>query len=623
MKERAKPGLWTELACGLLACGSAASFAIGQSGYVGMSAYPADSASLLWTALALCFWALIRYAVVARKLRLKCGFVLWGLFFGVLNVLGQLLFAYDSWAMLGEKKQLALALLRMVGQAVPMTVFMGLADDALRRNPSLTLARDVRLPACFSKHETAWVAALLILCWLPYLIAFYPGTVCWDLGEMIAQFFGQREMDTWHPVFLTWLFGGCVWLGRQIGSDNLGAALFTQIQTVTLAWAASSSLRWIRRQAVPKWVWVGSLAFFAIVPLWGGYAQFISKDTLYTAALLLFETGLLWEMTQPGEKGKRGYVQLFVWGFLSCVIRANGLYVVLGSTAIFLLSRLLRKQKLWAALAMVAAVVCGFAFHNGLVPALGIRNESTSGIYSVCFQQSARTLRDHGDTVTAEEYQAIDRVLDAERLPDLYEPWISDPVKFTFRQYGSGPEVEKAALKEYSQTWLQMLLKYPLTYAESFFAGNISYYTFQPKLEGNTYNGQAGNRLVFETYELGEDARFLHTTQPKALEKLRTLLAAFARGWRRIPIVGALYSCALYTWLLVACALSLFRQKRRQLLCAFMPALLTLGVCMLGPVNDYFRYFLPVVAMAPSLLAVSFRPNESELISINEGERLS
>ena len=169
----------------------------------------------------------------------------------------------------------------------------------------------------------------------------------------------------------------------------------------------------------------------------------------------------------------------------------------------------------------------------------------------------------------------------------------------------AGAEAEKAALARYRKTWLSMLSKYPLTYAEAFFAGNVSYYTFMPKLEGETYNQQAGNRLVFETYELGEDPRFLHTEQIAALENARTLLAVFARGIRHIPLLGLLYACATYTWLLMGAGMSAVRQRRWRLLVGFLPALLTLGVCMLGPVNDYFRYFLPIVAMTPPLLAAA------------------
>ena len=182
------------------------------------------------------------------------------------------------------------------------------------------------------------------------------------------------------------------------------------------------------------------------------------------------------------------------------------------------------RERLSVGAGLAGAVACALLFSNVLIPALGIRDETASGIYSVCFQQSARVLRDHADTVTPEEYAEIDAVLDAQNLPELYEPWISDPVKFTFRQYGQGAAIEKEVLARYRETWLAMLPKYPLDYLESFFAGNVSYYTFAPKLEGETYNNQAGNRLVFETYELadsrGPDPRFLDTTQTFTIPKM-------------------------------------------------------------------------------------------------------
>ena len=161
------------------------------------------------------------------------------------------------------------------------------------------------------------------------------------------------------------------------------------------------------------------------------------------------------------------------------------------------------KARLPLAASLGGCVACALLFSNVLIPALGIPDETASGIYSVCFQQSARVLRDHGDTVTPEEYAEIDRVLDAEKLPELYETNISDPVKFTFRYSGQGAAVEKEALKRYAQTWKKMAAEYPLSYAEAFFGGSTGYYAFIPKMEGPSYNNQAGNRLMFETYTLG------------------------------------------------------------------------------------------------------------------------
>ena len=53
----------------------------------------------------------------------------------------------------------------------------------------------------------------------------------------------------------------------------------------------------------------------------------------------------------------------------------------------------------------------------------------------------------------------------------------------------------------------------------------------------------------------------------------------------------------------MAAASSLALRKKIRLLIGFLPALMSLGVCMLSPVNDYFRYFLPIAAMTLPLIA--------------------
>jgi len=268
--------------CFLLGILSAMCFVIGQEGYIGMSELPASSTSYLWTALAVCFGLLHYHVFVKKAVRLHWLTALFALLFGVVNTLGGMLFAYDQWDMLASPVQLAMAGLKSFGQAVPMAAALSWVDHTLR---SGVLSRNVRADEC--KHDVLCVMLVLIVCWSPYLIAFYPGTVCWDLGEMVAQFFGQTEMDTWHPVFTTWVMGSCVWIGRLFGSDNLGAALFTALQTLALSYALSRAVRYLKEIGIRREIrWI-ALAFFALTPIWGGYAQFISKDTLYTACMLL------------------------------------------------------------------------------------------------------------------------------------------------------------------------------------------------------------------------------------------------------------------------------------------------------------------------------------------------
>ena len=214
-----------------------------------------------------------------------------------------------------------------------------------------------------------------------------------------------------------------------------------------------------------------------------------------------------------------------------CLSRHNGVYLLLPTAVV--LAFVLRGNVRWLASAALGAALALVLMFNGLLlPALGITDATASGMYSAAFQQSARVLRDH--EVTAEEYAEIDRVLDAENLAELYEPNISDPVKYTFKQYGLGRQAETEALARYRETWLTMLAEYPLTYLEAFVAGNTGYYAFTPKIDAaRTYNYQGGIRFTFETIPAGDDPLDLHTAQIPAFAKARELLAIYARGWRR------------------------------------------------------------------------------------------
>lgn len=637
LDHRKERNRWAQLLCWAAAVLSAMSFAIGQEGYTGMSELPASATSYLWCALAVCFGLFYRYVYGRLAVRLTAGQVVWGLVFGLVNTLGGMLFAYDSWAMLQSLPTLLITLLRALGQSLPMMAFFGWLGHLLESGAWLETTVEIcagismtemlktrRLAGFARRHPSLALWLLFCLCWLPWVLVFFPGTVCWDLGEAAQMFFGLRPMNAWHGVLATWLFGGCVWLGRLVGSDNAGILLYVLLQLFLLAHMAAQMVVFLHRRGLKRGFLLAVLLFFAVTPLWGGYVQFVGKDTLYVAALGLFLLRCGEALLCREEKELRRFswpfaLEVFLYGLLACTIRPNGLVAVAPMAVLLLLcgrkgeERLHRVIRLNAAVCALCAAGGAMLFSYVAVPGLGIGDDTGASLYSPLFQQTARSLRDHADTVTEAEYAAIDRVLDAENLPELYEPWISDPVKYTFRYFGQPEEVQKAALAGYNEAWLSMLPKYPLTYAEAFFAGNVSYYCFTPKMEGETYNNQAGSRLVFENYinQMGEDPRLVHVSQPVP-ERIRSLVAMYARGWRHIPLLSLTYCCAAYTWLLVGAALSLCKQKRRWALCLFAPALMSLIVCCVSPVNDYFRYFLPIVAMTPLLLGIAVRPAKAE-----------
>ena len=601
--------------CILLSIFSSLSFVIGQDNYVGMSELPTSSTSYLFTALAILFAILYYFVHCQKKVEVSPWHIIFGVIFGILNTFMNHLFAYDQWNSLLSPIPLLIIIVKSLFQALPMISLLSYMDFLLQKGTFIKNTENNVLPiiskklnSIFNKYPKLFCFVLFIVCWSPYLIIYYPGTVSWDLSEMFAQFQNIEPMNTWHSVFTTWIFSACMLIGRCFANDNIGAFLYTLLQTLCLANALSSCIFFIKKQGANDKFLVFSILFFALCPLFPGYAQFISKDTLYVAFMLLFliESINIFILANKNSKIKlNNYVKLALFALLTCLIRNNGIYVVLPSAVLFCIFANTGIIRLLGSITLGFVIGIVVLFNQVIVPYLGIEDATTSGIYSVCFQQSARVLRDESELVTDNEYNEINKILHAEKLGELYEPWISDPVKYTFKFFGTGKEIESKVISNYIPTWKNMFLRFPLSYAESFFAGNMSYYTFLPKIEGETYNNQAGNRLVFETYLMTGDSRHVKTEQIAQFDSLRTIIAIIARGFRHIPILSMLYCCAFYTWLLVACAISVIRQKNYRTLLAFLPSLFSLGVCMLSPVNDYFRYFLPIVVMTIPLISIS------------------
>lgn len=613
--SRPKHSVWKLLCCAVSGVLCAKAFSINPQLFIGKGATPAESTDYLWTFMALVLAALFYECFIRRGLRPRIGEVLFGLLFGVLNYFGTTLFAYDSWAFVGVTLSVPTVVLKCLGQGVTMMAVLTLLARLLTSAPSKPEAP--RLPSVlgglrrfYALHTASACLLLFFLCWLPYLLVYYPGTVISDMAWMFEQFEGIKPMTTWHSVFTTWVFGGCIRLGRLLSGDNLGCLLYMLLQTLALGWALARTVQLARRLGV-CWKWqLAILAFYAVMPIWGVYCTMLGKDTLFTATLLLLLVETIEWSRGLRPFGARQWLGYGLLALLACLWRNNGLYIVAPSLLAFVLVLGRGRQRLWPGSILTAVLFAVYALNHLLVPALGIVDNTPSGIYSVCFQQTARTVRDHGGELTQDERAEIDRVLDLDTIAALYEPWISDPVKYTYRQFGQGADIEKEALERYRSTWFSMLKKYPLTYIQAFMAGNRGYYAFTPKYTGITYSQQAGMRFFFTSYWIEGEGQ-LHSEQPPALDGLRIKTAELVNRLRTVPIIQMLFTCPLYTWLLIAAGIALAHKRRYRELALFTPAAFCFATCLLSPVDDYFRYFLPIVAMSVPLLCCVRHPADA------------
>lgn len=443
----------------------------------------------------------------------------------------------------------------------------------------------------YEKHIFLVSFLVIALAWIPYVITFYPGSVCFDGYFQLNQVAGVRPLTNKHPIMSTFILGFFFKLGRLV-NDNFGVFLYIMFQLFASSAIYALSIKQIRRIGMSLKACVLAVLYFALVPVWGAYIQAVVKDTLYTAVFVWFA---VWCVTLADEVfhkqksiQKKTLIMTFFTAFFVCILRQNGKYIVL-PTLICLAAVSLKKWKQMVILLLVFMLAIT-GYDKGVVPAFHANQISRRAMFSVMFQQTAKYLRSYPEEVTEEEYEIIDKVLKADVIAEEYNPRLSNPVKNTFRNDTSNENV-----KEYLKVWFKMFWKHPGVYLEAFLQFCYGY------LDPFHYSDCVP---IFQNYitgpPLATGAMDIHYTQ-RGLYRIR--LADYENLWMEMFPLTLLTYPGTYTWLTLFCILLLCKKKRwRQLAVMPMPVFIIL-TNIASPVNGCLRYTLPLMAAMPLLLA--------------------
>lgn len=505
------------------------------------------------------------------------------LFFALCLLFGQSFEATDSWApLLGSPLRVALSLVMAAGYTLfffPLvSALFHWLDRQAQAAPPAPLSRKEQVRFFFLCF------ALILLCWLPYLLLCYPGSVTYDGMYQLGQYFGQTEATNHHPWLSTLLMGGIV----SLGGDNLSLGIFLYVLFQSLVCAAAlAGVCWqVRALTGRAAAWL-TLAFFALVPNFGGYAQMFVKDTLFFGVFAAFFLCVVLFLKVRGKAGPLLWAGLLLTGLLCALLRNNGLYIVVPTLFLLIPAARSLAARLGAAGLGVAILAVYLCFNQVLLPAWGVAPGSVREVLSLPFQQTARYVQVCGDTLTEEEIAVIDGVLDYETVVSSYDPRVSDPVKNTYHG-------DSEALKEYLELWLRQGLRRPDVYLEATLNSMFGYF-----LPGYRYGPFGGNYFFMQQSSYGLEVEFAHPDAPQ-------LADAFSRLWSQTPGLGLLNAPGTFSWLLVLASVALLRRRKGVALIACLPLWLSLGICCVSPVNALVRYMLPIMAATPLLLACTF-----------------
>ena len=186
---------------------------------------------------------------------------------------------------------------------------------------------------------------ILIVCWLPYLLSYFPGGIFSDTTNTISEALGSKSLSNHNPILYAFIMRLFIIIGNNINGLQSAIELFTIFQTLVMGITFSYFVYWLYKKNVSFKFLIPTILFYAICRLIPLYAISIWKDTPFCIALFWYILFLAEIIYQEGENLQRisGIVIYNILLLLVSFLRNNGIYIVICTTIVILF--IYRKNK--------------------------------------------------------------------------------------------------------------------------------------------------------------------------------------------------------------------------------------------------------------------------------------
>lgn len=430
---------------------------------------------------------------------------------------------------------------------------------------------------------------------LPYLIAFYPCLFDYDAAVSISSFSPDRELYDHHPFLVACLQKVFFEIGAFIGFPSLGMAIFSLTFIILASWGLVYVTRVLGRIATKPWIQFIFVAVYSTMPFFPLLNIYVTKDGIFSYALLIYVATLLdfWNHHRKNGKLPIRLVGLHVtMAFLMCFSRHQGIYFI--AIQFLFCIYVLKGCRARLSYFYIPLFFIYFIFKHTLFPLWNVAPTSKNGIIGNLFQQSALSYIRHPERFTPEEKKAFESIvkINIDTVARSFSYRVTDPVKSRYRytpvkkwskrNLFSNQE-EREAILNYLNTWKSTFLKDP--YSCMLASANL--------VRGFFYNGEAifhveswyGCPYLKEKYKFYRNNRLYDITNQS--------LKRFAKT----PFTEFVFERSYFTWLFLLCFIILLLRRDITGIIVFMPLFLSICLFFISPTST-FRYSLPLVTCA-------------------------
>lgn len=428
-------------------------------------------------------------------------------------------------------------------------------------------------------------ALVLIVDLLYHYCVIYPGTLSRDSMDQVIQTY-TGVYSNHHPFWHTMVIQLCLRVGMAVFGDiNTAVSLYFVLQMVLMAAAFAYIIMTLYQMGIPKFWIAVSLALFAFMPYNIAYSSTMWKDVLFGGAVAVFLTAMLRILRKVGKKQLWNYIIFAVSGLGFCLWRSNGFLAILAS--LFVFAFVLFKDHKKLLLVLFAVIVTGWVMKGPVLEAWNVSDPDLVESLSIPVQQVARVITD-GCPITEEEAALLDKVVDLDKMPELYDCDFSDPIKNEIRRKDNAYFEEN--IGQYLKIWLQLLKRYPGEFVMAWVDQTRGYW------DCGHYNWIFGEFIMENDYGI--------EAVPKSgiIFRINRLYFGLVRN---VELFQLLHSVGLHVWLLaIFCVINLVKGRREWLLS--VPLLMMILTLMVAtPVAAEFRYAYAIFTSFPLVACVS------------------
>ena len=440
------------------------------------------------------------------------------------------------------------------------------------------------------KYSFFLLTLLIIICWLPVLISFFPGNFSYDAGTQIRMILFDA-VTKYHPVMHTAFLGITTYLGHAIFSSwNIGLLIHSIVQMLIMASIFSYTLIYLYKKKVPSYLLLLFLFIYLFLPTHSVFSITTTKDVLFSGLFNIVLICYIELCTNKKFFTKKNMIITILSTFLLISFRNNMIYAFILFIPFILLYYKKNFKKL--SIIFISILAITIIYDKALTHIFKIENGPRVEMFSFVVQQFARTY--NKDNISKEYKEDIKSLFLNNSLKD-YNSHLSDPVKSSFNT--------KELLnnkKKYIKLYTHLLIENPNTFIDSILNNTYSFYYLFDKLPDpntKTYIELNCIKEVDNSIERSDNCKFNNNILFKIVNDAE---------YQKIPLLNILMNMAFYFIVLLFVGIFALYKKNYKLFFPLLLLIFYIGTNMLAPVA-LVRYAYPLFTTFPIIIYIYYQ----------------